>query len=175
MTDRVILRTDRLTLRPFRAPDFDTYAAYYTGPRAAFVGGPVSRAEAFTRFCAMIGHWQMRGFGRFAICRVEDDTLAFGHAGLLQLDTGLPPELTWTLWHGEDEGQGYAREAATAVRDYAFTQLGLPVLTAVVRRDNAASLRVAETLGGVEDATLPTRFGDEVAFRFTPGTTGGAA
>ena len=174
MTERAILHTDRLTLRPLRASDFDAYAAYYTGPRTAFVGGPVTPAEAFTRFCAMIGHWTMRGFGRFAICRADDDTEAFGHAGLLQHDARQMPELTWTLWHGAAEGKGYASEAARAVRDHAFTQLRLPALSALVHRDNAASLRVASRLGGVEDATIPTRFKDEVAFRFAPPAAGAA-
>ncbi|MHA7876463.1 GNAT family N-acetyltransferase [Roseivivax sp.] len=166
MSERVFLHTDRLTLRPLRAGDFDGYAAYYTGPRAAYVGGPISRSDAFSRFCAMIGHWQMRGFGRLAICRKEDDSRAFGHAGLMQLDDHRLPELTWTLWEAEAEGQGYAREAARAVRDHAFQQLGLETVSAVVHRENAASARIAEHIGGTRDEALPTRFADEVAFRF---------
>ncbi|SLN16256.1 hypothetical protein ROJ8625_00538 [Roseivivax jejudonensis] len=165
MIERVVLHTERLTLRPLRTSDFEAYSAYYTGPRARFVGGPVTRGEAFTKFCAMIGHWQMRGFGRFAICLRDDDT-GFGHAGLLQVEDARLPELTWTLWTADAEGRGYAREAATAVRDHAFGPLGLPALSAIVHRDNAASARVAEALGGVADPDLPVRFDDERAFRF---------
>jgi len=43
--------------------------------------------------------------------------------------------------------RGYATEAATAVRDYAFDVLELPRLISLIRRGNAASRRVAEKLG----------------------------
>ena len=165
MTERVFLHTDRLVLRPLRAGDFEAYAGYYTGPRAEFVGGPISRVDAFNRFCSMIGHWQMRGFGRFAIClRGEDE--GFGHAGLMQMADGALPELTWTLWTPEAEGQGYAREAGLAVRDHAFRALALPALSAIVHKSNARSARIAEALSGVADETIPTRYADERAFRF---------
>ena len=43
--------------------------------------------------------------------------------------------------------QGYATEAACAVRDYAFTTLRLPRLVSLVRPGNRASARVAEKVG----------------------------
>ncbi|SFE49504.1 GNAT family N-acetyltransferase [Roseivivax sediminis] len=164
MSERVILQTARLTLRPLRATDFDAYAAYCGSERAQFVGGPYARPDAFNKFCAMIGHWQMRGFGRLAIC-LKGSEEAFGHAGLLQTDEARAPEITWTLWDGAFEGRGYASEAARAVRDHAFGALGLPLLTAILHKQNTASARVAEALGAVPDPALPVRYADERAFR----------
>jgi ribosomal-protein-alanine N-acetyltransferase len=43
--------------------------------------------------------------------------------------------------------QGYATEAATAVRDYAFQTLRLPQLISLIRVGNEASKRVAEKVG----------------------------
>ena len=43
--------------------------------------------------------------------------------------------------------QGYATEAARAVRDYAFDVLHLPKLVSLIRVGNLASKRVAEKVG----------------------------
>jgi len=43
--------------------------------------------------------------------------------------------------------QGYATEAARAVRDYAFQKLQLPRLISLVRQSNHPSGRVAEKIG----------------------------
>ncbi len=56
-------------------------------------------------------------------------------------------------------GQGYATEAATAIRDHAFGALGLPRLTALIVPTNAASIRVAEKIGmqHARDIERPSR------------------
>ncbi|MEL7115821.1 MAG: N-acetyltransferase, partial [Pseudomonadota bacterium] len=60
--------TERLVMRGFEPGDFPAYAAYYTDPaRTGGVGGALPRHQVFERFCSMIGHWAMRGFGRYAV------------------------------------------------------------------------------------------------------------
>jgi RimJ/RimL family protein N-acetyltransferase len=44
-------------------------------------------------------------------------------------------------------GKGYATEATIAVRDHAFTSLGMKRLIAIIDPSNLASVRVAEKLG----------------------------
>ena len=44
-------------------------------------------------------------------------------------------------------GQGFATEAACAVRDYAFKVVRLPQLISLIRAGNLASKRVAEKVG----------------------------
>jgi RimJ/RimL family protein N-acetyltransferase len=44
-------------------------------------------------------------------------------------------------------GRGYATEAATAVRDYAFETLGLRRLIALIIRENHRSIAVARRIG----------------------------
>jgi [ribosomal protein S5]-alanine N-acetyltransferase len=55
--------------------------------------------------------------------------------------------------------QGYANEAASAVRDYAFNVLHLPLLISLIRRGNLASKRVAEKVGMTLEEEY-TRYGN---------------
>ncbi len=52
-------------------------------------------------------------------------------------------------WHLRRDrwGKGYATEAALKILDYGFEILKLPIIYAVVRPDNAASIRVTQRLG----------------------------
>lgn len=160
------LTTDRLTLRGFERQDLPAYTAYYTGSRTGGVGGPLPEHKVFERFCAMIGHWAMRGFGRFAIC-LDPQSPAIGHVGPMQLDA-RPPEMTWTLWSPDHEGKGYATEAARGVLDHLFA-LGWTDLLAHVDRDNAPSHAVARRLGGQPTGDSPPDWvPNAVQYRFTP-------
>lgn len=140
------LRTERLTLRPFAASDLEAYVAYYAGARTDGVGGAKPRHQAVERFLTMAGQWAIRGFGRYAM---DLQGRAIGHVGPMQQDSTDPIEMTWTLWDAADEGKGFATEAARAVLS-AWTG---PRLLAHVDRENAASLRVVQRLGFVEDTT----------------------
>ena len=75
------------------------------------------------------------------------------------------PELGWML-APEHRGQGYATEAARALRDHGLTLL--PDLFSYIRADNAASLRVAERLGATR---VPCPFPDAVAYRHGTAST----
>jgi RimJ/RimL family protein N-acetyltransferase len=51
-------------------------------------------------------------------------------------------------------GQGFAREAAAATLAYAHATLGLTRIVAIVSPENAASIRVLETLGMAQTGTV---------------------
>ena len=55
-------------------------------------------------------------------------------------------EIGWHTRPGR-KGEGIAPEAASAARDWAFANLDLDHLIALVRPENAASARVAEKIG----------------------------
>ena len=113
------IETERLLLRGFEPADFPGYRAYYTGDRTGGVGGPLPEYKVFERFCAMIGHWAVRGFGRYAIADRAGGP-AFGHVGPMQLLDEAEAEMTWTIWDAARTGQGFATEAARAVLDRLF-------------------------------------------------------
>ncbi|MGR3433852.1 MAG: GNAT family N-acetyltransferase [Shimia sp.] len=146
------LTADRLVLRQFHLRDLPAYVAYYTGPRAAGVGGPKARHVVVDRFFAMAGQWPLRGFGRYAIT-LDPDAAAFGHVGVMAMDPEVAPEITWTLWDADREGRGYTTEAARAVLDAYLARADHVI--AHIAADNAGSCAVAPRLGMVEEPDAP--------------------
>lgn len=140
------LTTDRLVLRRPDPADFEAYAAYIGSDRTRFIGGPKPRKDAFQRFCGLAGHWLIRGYGRYTITDRATGR-PMGHVGAFQPDDTIPPEHTWTLWDGADEGQGFALEAAAEALRHYRDDLGWTTLTAFIHPDNAGSVAVAERLG----------------------------
>lgn len=145
---QVRLQTERLVFRKPDASDLTPYTSYCQSDRTRFVGGPFDGVQAFEKLAAMIGHWELRGFGRLVVVH-RTTGRALGHVGAMQLSTDELPELTWTLWAGEDEGKGYATEACEAYRDHARNELGVSTVIARIMQDNLPSRRLAERLGGV--------------------------
>lgn len=161
------LESKRLLFRrPIRS-DLPRYTSYCLSGRTEYVGGPFSEVQAFEKLAAMIGHWELRGFGRFVFLERKTER-PLGHFGALQLSASEPPEITWTIWDERDEGKGFATEAGIAFKSYATQQLGLSSLIAHVRRDNSASRGVAERLGGELDsgAVPPSWLPNSVLYRF---------
>jgi RimJ/RimL family protein N-acetyltransferase len=135
------LRTEHLTLRAFRASDFDGYAAMQADPeirRFLGSGKPLSRSEAWLALEALLGQWALRGYGLFAV-EAADGTLA-GRIGVLHPYDWPEPELAYmvarTHW-----GRGVASEAAAAVRDWVFASFSFPRLVSFIRPANVGSIR----------------------------------
>ncbi len=163
-----VFDTARLTLREPRMSDVDAFAAFLHSDRARFVGGPgrtfFDSARAFGH---LAGVWLLRGYGPHVWC-LHDGT-PIGHGGPWYPRVWPEPEFGWCLWDGAHEGQGYATEAMTTLRDWAFTALGLPTAVAYIDPGNDASCRVAERLGGVLDPTAPAPDSDPtIIYRFLP-------
>jgi RimJ/RimL family protein N-acetyltransferase len=152
------LQTPRLTLRAPDIGDFDALAAFYGSERSRFVGGPVTRELAWRILAGEIGHWSLRGFGRWAV----EDRASGRFAGLVGLwcPEGWPEsEIGWTLVDGF-EGRGFATEAALAAREHAYDVLGWDTAISLVSPDNAASAGVARRMGARIDGRFTHgRFG----------------
>ncbi|GGX44222.1 GNAT family acetyltransferase [Tateyamaria omphalii] len=157
------LRTDRLTLRQPQAGDLSVYATYCASDRTKFVGGPFDQAKAFDKLAAIAGHWTLRGFGRYIM---ERDGAPIGHVGPMQLDDTQPPELTWTLWDGAYEGQGFATEAANRVRNHVLGDLGWPQVVIHIMPDNSGSIGIAERIGAIRtDVQAPAWYEGAVVYQ----------
>jgi RimJ/RimL family protein N-acetyltransferase len=152
------LHTARLVLRPMVMGDFGAYAAFLATDRARHMGGPYDLRGAWGMFCHDIALWALAGHGALMI-----DTEAGETVGQVGVNAGpLFPEceLGWLLYAGQ-EGRGYATEAATALRDWAFAVRGLPTLVSYMDPANLASARVAERLGARLDPDAARQPGDE--------------
>jgi len=92
-----------------------------------------------------VGHWQLRGFGLWAVAERDTGLLA-GRVGCWQPEGWPGLEIGWTLrrrfW-----GRGYATEAALAALEYAFARLGQERVISLIRPDNGPSIAVALRLG----------------------------
>lgn len=167
LTGTPVLETERLILRTFIAADLPAFRAYATSSdRTRYTGGPKPEYAVQEKFASMVGHWCLRGFGRFAItCR--ETGRAMGHVGPFQLTDLAGPELTWTLWSDEFEGRGFALEAARRVNLWLARDLGWHHAHCEIDADNTPSRQLAEKLGGALDGTAaPGWMANGVTYRF---------
>ena len=146
------LTTDRLTLRAFTQGDFEPLAAFYASDRARFGGGPLTAERTWRVLATEIGHWSLRGYGRFAV--EEQATGAFvGVIGPWNPEGWPEPEIGWDLMNGH-EGKGYATEAARAARDWAYSTLGWTTAISLVADGNTGSAGVARRRGASPDGSF---------------------
>ena len=164
MTSAPTIDTERLRLRALGEGDFPALAAFYGSDRARFVGGPLDREATWRMLATEIGHWSLRGFGRFGV--EEKHTGAFcGIIGPWNPEGWPEPEIGWDLMNGF-EGRGYATEAARAARAFAYETLGWTTAISLVADDNRGSARVAERLGARPDGRFRHhRLGEMAIYR----------
>lgn len=157
-----LMTTERLILRLPEERDLDAVAATMADAetvRFTNHGQPIDRAETWRRMAAQLGHWQLRGYGPFA---VEEKATGrwVGRVGPWQPEGWPGLELIWTVarpcW-----GRGYATEAARAARTWTRSTLGQADLISLIDLDNAASQGVARKLGCRRGAAMPF-FGTKV-------------
>lgn len=143
------LETERLILRPMTQTDFDELLLIFTDPNvmAAFQHEPFTCEQMQHWLSRNLEHQQQYGYGLFSVLLKESGEL-IGDCGLEQMDLGgqtlaeLGYDFRSDYWN-----QGFASEAARAVRDYAFQVLKLPQLISLIRVGNLSSKRVAEKVG----------------------------
>lgn len=167
MLDIPTLRTARLRLRPQQLDDFSVYAAFLASPRARGMGGPFGEVAAWGQFCHDLASWHLFGHGALMIERV-DTGICIGQVGINHGPLFPEKELGWLLYDGH-EGQGFATEAADALRDWAFEVAKLPTLVSYMAPDNLASQAVARRLGGVLDAQAVRSDADDLVYRYRAG------
>lgn len=140
------LTTDRLTLRLPRPSDFAAFTAFQNSPRAAARGWQMDPAAQERFWFSQFGHWVTHGFGWFVMER-KTDGAPLGYVGLVQAHGRPAPEIGWTIWQADAEGQAYAHEAARAVLDHTFGTLGWDGVDAYIAPDNTRSQALAQRLG----------------------------
>ncbi len=146
------LHTERLTLRQFQEEDFETYRKIVADPevmRYVGAGKPLSAASAWQNLALVIGHWQLRGYGLWAL-ELRDRPGLIGRAGLYFPEGWPGLEIGWLLQR-EAWGHGYATEAALAVRTLARDTMPEQGLISLIHPKNHRSVRVAGRLGGKLD------------------------
>lgn len=149
------LSTERLILRPPAPKDAAATTAFYQTERSQYVGGYVPEFRAFSNFCAMLGHWDVRGYGLWAVTTKDSDDI-IGLVGPYYPQGWPETEIGWLMFDGS-EGKGYAFEAAQVAIQDAHDTLGWTNIVHYIAPENARSITLAERLGAQRDpnATVP--------------------
>ncbi|MEH1824331.1 MAG: GNAT family N-acetyltransferase [Nostoc sp.] len=152
-----LLETERLIIRSW-IPESDAEQAFaiYSDPEVTQFLGKSSHVTSIElqrqRLIEGIErmHQRNNSTGAWAIVEKETTTIV-GTILLKQLPDkdGLPTQDYEVGWHLRRAvwGKGYATEAGQAMLNYGFSVLNLPVIYAVVKPENHASIRVTERLG----------------------------
>ena len=141
--------THRLVLRPPKIEDWPAYENLMRSDRAAYMGGPFATDFAWGMFCNDVAQWQLFGHGALMMeCRMTGACL--GQVGINHGPLFPERELGWFVYQNA-EGKGYAHEAATALRDWAFDVRKFETLVSYIGPANVRSQKLAERLGAVLD------------------------
>jgi RimJ/RimL family protein N-acetyltransferase len=155
------VETERLILRKPKKSDAKALLEAHSDPEVMrYIGLGETRDLEQTRawLDKALRRWKADGFGHYVIER-KDDGRVLGRAGFLvwnpdtwetgtlaELGEQSVVELGWMLAQ-EHWGNGYAVEAATALRDHGFRDLRFERLISLILRGNDRSERVAEKIG----------------------------
>jgi RimJ/RimL family protein N-acetyltransferase len=143
-----MIATERMLIRPWCDADRAPYHALCRDPEVMRYLGPLqSRAETDAAIDRMIASQAANGFCFWAVERHEDGALI----GFCGLKPGRGPidgviEIGWRLGSAH-WGQGYAREAASACLDWAWSHLAVASIVAITVEANRRSWGLMERLG----------------------------
>ena len=148
-----VIETERLILRGHRLDDFATVAAMWADPIVTrFIGGkPSTREESWSRLTRYVGHWQLLGFGYWAV-EVKGEGQHIGDVGFADWKRDIVPSLEgmpeagW-VFAPQVHGRGVATEAVKAFVAWGDRHFQGKTTTCIIAPENTASIGVAEKCG----------------------------
>lgn len=141
------LTTERLLLRRFTQDDWIDLHQYYVDKIATefTVGRSLSASETLNVMTEMDEHWQIHGYGPYAI-EEQATHKVLGTVGFWYPADFPSAEIKWAL-NREYWGHGFAREAARAVQQVGAKYLTHISLLSLIRAENIRSIKLAEAIG----------------------------
>jgi RimJ/RimL family protein N-acetyltransferase len=144
-----IVETARLRLRPMQASDAGAFLEIHQHPEVikyVLLGAPPGGITvAWRNVAMMIGHWQLRGYGSWAVTEKSTDQV-LGRVGLWNPEGWPGLELGWVI-RPSRWGNGFATEAALAALQWTWDHVKTDHIISIIQPDNARSIRVAEKIG----------------------------
>lgn len=161
------VETKRLLLRQFQNDDWRDLHAYYSDETATAytMGRALTEGETWRAMASMLGHWQIHGYGPYAMVEKASGTV-IGTAGFWYPNDWPEAEIKWALapayW-----GKGFASEGARAVLKLA--KIGFPdkALISFISADNTASIQLAKALGASLEREVEFRGSNWCVYRHT--------
>lgn len=146
--------TERLILRAPADSDFPVYRDFYADADASeFYGGPLPADRAWRALASDVGHWALRGYGRWAVTLQTTGDM-IGSCGLWWPKGWPRSELTWWIVPSARR-KGYAHEASRAAIQFGYDVLEWPMVETHMRDDNTAARKLVEALGGMKITREP--------------------
>ena len=143
-----MIETERLLLREYSRDDFDALYEIMSDPETMqHYPAPFDKERTGRWIEWNLENYSKHGFGLWAV--VLKETGAFiGDCGitLQDIDGERLPEIGYHI-HKKYWRRGYAKEAAQAVRDWAFGHTDYPALYSYCKYTNEASYKTAEAIG----------------------------
>ena len=166
----VIFETERLALREMKQTDLQDLAEILQNPKVMYAyEHDFSDNDVQAWLDRQIGRYKKYGFGLWAAVLKSTNEM-IGQAGLTMqpykntevLEIGYL--LKENFWHC-----GYAREAAMGCKKYAFENLKRDKVYSVIKADNLASVKVAESIGMRREDAFITQYdnGDMLHFLYS--------
>lgn len=145
---KIILETDRLFLREMRTDDYDAlYKVLADADNMQHYPYVFDETRVRSWIARNIDRYREDGFGLWAVC-LKDTGEMIGDCGLTlqNIEGEMLPEIGFHL-RADQQHKGYAKEAAAAVRDWAFTNTDYPALYSYCKYTNVGSYKTAESIG----------------------------
>jgi RimJ/RimL family protein N-acetyltransferase len=141
------LETDRLSLRMFKENDWKDLHKYYSDEECTryTVGRALTEGESWRTIAAMIGHWELRRYGSYALEEKATQNV-IGVAGLDYPNDWPEPEIKWGLIR-DFWGKGYASEAVRAIKKMWVEYLPELSLISLIHPKNTNSINLAKAVG----------------------------
>lgn len=137
-------------MRGFQRNDLEPFSEMNLDPVVMeHFAGPMTRQDTEAFVDRIMGHWQERGWGLWALERLDTGEF-IGFTGLwpVRFESAFEPkvEVGWRL-AAAHWGRGFATEAARAALEFAFDTLGWDEVTSFTTVGNERSRAVMERLG----------------------------
>ena len=142
------IETPRLLLRPYTMEDFDALYEILSDPETmAHYPAPFTAEKTRGWITWNLDNYQKYGFGLLAVT-LKDTGEFIGDCGitLQNIDGEILPEIGYHI-HKRFQRQGYAKEAARAVRDWAFQSTDYDTLYSYMKCTNIGSYSTALATG----------------------------
>lgn len=143
-----VIETERLILREYTPADFDALYEILSDPETMrHYPAPYDEAGVKKWIQWNLDNYEKYGFGLWAVVLKETGSF-IGDCGLTlqNIDGEILPEIGYHI-HKRYWRRGYAKEAARAVRDWAFENTGFDALYSYMKHTNVASYSTAASIG----------------------------
>ena len=153
---KIILETERLILREMEDSDFDALKRVISDPETMkYYYKPYDDDGVHRWLDWCKSSYEKYGFGLWAVVLKETGEM-IGDCGLTlqSIDEKMLPEIGYHI-RKDCQRKGYAKEAASAVRDWAFEHTDYPSLYSYCKYTNEASYKTAEAIGMHFDKEYP--------------------